>query len=141
MDALPLGLQTRVGEHGARLSGGQRQRLALARLLLADRPVVVLDEPGEHLDTETGDALMADLLAVTHDRAVLVISHRLAGLGDCDEIVVLDDGAVVERGTPGALAAAGGPYAALLDPRGRGRLPLLGSAAGRPGAAGGAAAA
>ncbi len=114
VDALPLGLQTRVGEHGARLSGGQRQRLALARLLLADRPVVVLDEPGEHLDTETGDALMADLLAVTQDRAVLVISHRLAGLGDCDEIIVLDGGAVVERGTPGALAAAGGPYAALL---------------------------
>jgi thiol reductant ABC exporter CydC subunit len=114
VDALPLGLQTRVGEHGARLSGGQRQRLALARLLLADRPVVILDEPGEHLDTETGDALMADLLAVTQDRAVLVISHRLAGLGDCDEIVVLDGGAVVERGAPGALAAAGGPYAALL---------------------------
>ncbi|NED89140.1 ATP-binding cassette domain-containing protein, partial [Streptomyces sp. SID11233] len=65
VDTLPHGLGTLVGEHGARLSGGQRQRLALARALLADFPVLVLDEPAEHLDLETADALTRDLLAAT----------------------------------------------------------------------------
>jgi ABC-type multidrug transport system fused ATPase/permease subunit len=111
VDTLPEGLATRVGEHGARLSGGQRQRLALARLLLADFPVVVLDEPGEHLDTATADALLADLLAATSGRTTVVISHRLTGLEGVDEIVVLDHGAVVERGGHGELLARGGWYA------------------------------
>lgn len=111
IDALPDGLATRVGEHGARLSGGQRQRLALARLLLADFPVVVLDEPGEHLDTATADALMGDLLVATSGRTTVVISHRLTGLEDVDEIVVLEHGEVVERGGHGELLARGGWYA------------------------------
>ena len=75
-DSLPAGLDTPVGEHGAQLSGGQRQRLALARVLLADFPVVILDEPAEHLDEETADALTADLLAATAGRTVLLITHR-----------------------------------------------------------------
>ena len=79
-DALPDGLDTLVGEHGARLSGGQRQRLALARALLADFPVLVLDEPAEHLDLPTADALTADLLAATEGRTTVLITHRLAGL-------------------------------------------------------------
>jgi thiol reductant ABC exporter CydC subunit len=111
IDTLPDGLSTRVGEHGARLSGGQRQRLALARLLLADFPVVVLDEPGEHLDTATADALMQDLLAATSGRSTVVISHRLTGLEGVDEIVVLDHGRIVERGGHGDLLARGGWYA------------------------------
>ncbi|MDH6141511.1 ATP-binding cassette subfamily C protein CydCD [Kitasatospora sp. GP30] len=104
---LPQDLDTMVGEHGARLSGGQRQRLALARALLADFPLLILDEPAEHLDLPTADALMADLLAATEDRATLLITHRLAPLAtaDVDEILVLADGRVAERGSWGELMA------------------------------------
>jgi ATP-binding cassette subfamily C protein CydCD len=97
--ALPDGLDTMVGEHGAALSGGQRQRLALARALLADFPVLVLDEPAEHLDLPTADALTADLLTATRGRATVLITHRLAGLDAVDEILVLDAGRVAQRGT------------------------------------------
>ena len=108
-DSLPEGLDTLVGEHGARLSGGQRQRLALARALLADFPVLVLDEPAEHLDLPTADALTADLLAATEGRTTLLITHRLAGLRAVDEVIVLDRGRVVQRGTYAELAAVPGP--------------------------------
>ncbi|MFE9650356.1 thiol reductant ABC exporter subunit CydD [Streptomyces sp. NPDC006365] len=107
--SLPAGLDTPVGEHGARLSGGQRQRLALARALLADFPVLVLDEPAEHLDLPTADALTADLLAATQGRATVLITHRLTGLEDVDEIVVLDQGRVVQHGTWDELVALDGP--------------------------------
>ncbi|MFJ2891751.1 thiol reductant ABC exporter subunit CydD [Streptomyces sp. NPDC087305] len=108
-DGLPEGLDTLVGEHGARLSGGQRQRLALARALLADFPVLVLDEPAEHLDLATADALTADLLAATEGRTTLLITHRLAGLEDVDEVIVLDEGRVVQRGPFAGLASVEGP--------------------------------
>ncbi|WP_039933114.1 thiol reductant ABC exporter subunit CydD [Streptomyces viridochromogenes] len=108
-DSLPDGLDTLVGEHGARLSGGQRQRLALARALLADFPVLVLDEPAEHLDLPTADALTADLLAATEGRTTLLITHRLAGLGAVDEVIVLDQGRVAQRGAYAELVAADGP--------------------------------
>ncbi|MEV8127013.1 thiol reductant ABC exporter subunit CydD [Streptomyces sp. NPDC085944] len=108
-DSLPDGLDTLVGEHGARLSGGQRQRLALARALLADFPVLVLDEPAEHLDLPTADALTTDLLAATEGRTTLLITHRLAGLRAVDEVIVLDRGRVVQRGTYAELAAVPGP--------------------------------
>ncbi|WP_405905310.1 thiol reductant ABC exporter subunit CydD [Streptomyces sp. NBC_00828] len=106
---LPDGLDTLVGEHGARLSGGQRQRLALARALLADFPVLVLDEPAEHLDLPTADALTADLLTATRGRATVLITHRLTGLEVADEIVVLDRGHVVQRGRWDELVAVEGP--------------------------------
>ncbi|WP_435615836.1 thiol reductant ABC exporter subunit CydD [Streptomyces coelicoflavus] len=108
-DGLPDGLDTLVGEHGARLSGGQRQRLALARALLADFPVLVLDEPAEHLDLPTADALTADLLAATEGRTTLLITHRLAGLRAVDEVIVLDRGRVAQRGTYAELVAVPGP--------------------------------
>ncbi|MFF8730001.1 thiol reductant ABC exporter subunit CydD [Streptomyces sp. NPDC015171] len=108
-DSLPDGLDTLVGEHGARLSGGQRQRLALARALLAGFPVLVLDEPAEHLDLPTADALTADLLAATEGRTTLLITHRLAGLDAVDEVVVLDAGRVVQRGPYERLVAEEGP--------------------------------
>ncbi|WP_328880572.1 thiol reductant ABC exporter subunit CydD [Streptomyces sp. NBC_00299] len=114
-DGLPDGLDTLVGEHGARLSGGQRQRLALARALLADFPVLVLDEPAEHLDLPTADALTADLLAATEGRTTLLITHRLAGLEAVDEVVVLDQGRVVQRGTFAELAAADGPLRGMVE--------------------------
>ncbi|MFB7630727.1 thiol reductant ABC exporter subunit CydD [Streptomyces sp. NPDC056149] len=112
---LPDGLDTMVGEHGARLSGGQRQRLALARALLADFPVLVLDEPAEHLDLATADALTADLLAATEGRTTLLITHRLAGLDAVDEVLVLDRGRVTQRGTYAELAAADGPFRRMLE--------------------------
>ncbi|WP_369272126.1 thiol reductant ABC exporter subunit CydD [Streptomyces sp. R11] len=114
-DGLPDGLDTLVGEHGARLSGGQRQRLALARALLADFPFLVLDEPAEHLDLPTADALTADLLAATEGRTTLLITHRLAGLEAVDEVVVLDEGRVAQRGTFAELAAVDGPLRAMVE--------------------------
>lgn len=113
LDALPRGLSTEVGQFGARLSGGQRQRVAVARALLAEFPVLVLDEPAEHLDPPAADALTADLLALTEGHSVLLITHRLAGLDAVDEVVVLHEGRVAERGTHAALVAAGGRYAGL----------------------------
>ncbi|MEU5237646.1 thiol reductant ABC exporter subunit CydD [Streptomyces lydicus] len=112
---LPDGLDTMVGEHGARLSGGQRQRLALARALLADFPVLVLDEPAEHLDLATADALIADLLAATEGRTTVLITHRLTGLEAVDEVLVLDHGRVVQRGGHAELAAADGPFRRMLE--------------------------
>ncbi|CAM5584293.1 ABC transporter [Streptomyces canarius] len=109
VDVLPDGLDTLVGEHGARLSGGQRQRLALARALLAGFPVLVLDEPAEHLDLPTADALTADLLAATEGRTTLLITHRLAGLDAVDEVIVLDAGRVVQRGPYERLITEDGP--------------------------------
>lgn len=114
-DSLPQGLDTLVGEHGARLSGGQRQRLALARALLADFPVLVLDEPAEHLDLPTADALTADLMAATEGRTTLLITHRLAGLDAVDEVIVLDGGRVAQRGTYAELAVVEGPLRRMLD--------------------------
>ncbi len=113
--ALPEGLDTAVGEHGARLSGGQRQRLALARALLADFPVLVLDEPAEHLDLPTADALTADLLTATRGRATVLITHRLTGLEAVDEVLVLDAGRVVQRGPYAELAAEDGPLRRMLE--------------------------
>ncbi|MFD9073514.1 thiol reductant ABC exporter subunit CydD [Streptomyces lasiicapitis] len=113
--SLPDGLDTLVGEHGARLSGGQRQRLALARALLADFPVLVLDEPAEHLDLPTADALTTDLLAATEGRTTLLITHRLAGLDKVDEVLVLEEGRVAQRGTYAELVAVDGPLRRMRE--------------------------
>ncbi|ROQ33160.1 ATP-binding cassette subfamily C protein CydCD [Streptomyces sp. PanSC19] len=115
VDGLPAGLDTLVGEHGSRLSGGQRQRLALARALLADFPVLVLDEPAEHLDLATADALTDDLLRATEGRTTVLITHRLHGLDAVDEVVVLDEGQTVQRGPYAELAVADGPLRRMLE--------------------------
>jgi ATP-binding cassette, subfamily C, bacterial CydC len=110
---LPQGWDTPVGSHGAALSGGERQRLALARALLADPALLVLDEPTAHLDLANRQSLTADLLAATAGRATLLITHYLDGLAAVDEVVVLDHGRVAERGTHACLLAAGGNYARM----------------------------
>ena len=102
-----------VGENGSRLSGGQRQRLLLARALLGRHRVLLLDEPTEHLDDDTADAMTADILAATRDRSLILVTHRLTGLEAFDEILVMDDGAVVERGGYTELVAAGGYFARM----------------------------
>ena len=113
LEGLPDSLRTAVGPMGARLSGGQRQRVAVARALLADFPILVLDEPGEHLEPAAADSLTADLLTLTEGRSTLLITHRLTGLEQVDEIIVLDEGRVVERGTHRDLVTSGGRYAGL----------------------------
>ena len=114
IDSLPAGLGTRVGAHGSAVSGGQAQRIALARVLLADRPVVVLDEPGEHLDPVMADLITAAALNTTQGRSVVLITHRMAHTGDCDEVLVLHEGRVVQRGSPAELRSAGGWYTGAI---------------------------
>ncbi len=110
---LPRGVDTDVGRRGRALSGGQRQRIAVARALLADFPVLVLDEPGEHLEPAAADALVADVLAATVGHTLVLITHRMAGLEAMDEVILLDRGRVVERGGHDDLLASGGRYSAL----------------------------
>jgi ATP-binding cassette subfamily C protein CydC len=112
--SLPEGLDTPVGAHGATLSGGQRQRLALARALLSDPAVLVLDEPTAHLDPENRASLAADLLAVSRGRSTLLITHDLIGLDQVDEIIVLSDGRVAERGSHAELSRFDGLYHHML---------------------------
>ena len=113
---LPDALDTQVGEEGAEVSGGQRRRIALARAFLADARFLVLDEPTAHLDPAGARTLLSDLAADRTDpRGILVISHTVEGLERFDEIVVLDAGRVVERGTHAELANQGGAFASLLN--------------------------
>ncbi|MGX9415775.1 lipid A ABC transporter ATP-binding protein/permease MsbA [Vibrio sp. WJH972] len=110
---LPDGLDTIIGENGASLSGGQRQRLAIARALLRDTPVLILDEATSALDTESERAIQAALNTLQQDKTVLVIAHRLSTIEDADEILVIDQGNVIERGNHKSLIDQGGAYAQL----------------------------
>jgi subfamily B ATP-binding cassette protein MsbA len=115
VEALPLGLDTRVGESGARLSGGQRQRLAIARALLKDPPILILDEATSSLDTESERAVQQALERLMAGRTVVVIAHRLSTVHRADQLVVLSGGRIVERGRHAELLAAGGLYRRLHD--------------------------
>lgn len=114
VESLPAGWATVVGEDGGSMSGGQRQRLLLARALLADPPVLVLDEPTEGLEPATADEVLADVLDATRGRTTLLVTHRPAGLEAVDEVVVLDRGRVVMRGTHRDLLAEPGYIGAVL---------------------------
>ncbi|MGW4963924.1 thiol reductant ABC exporter subunit CydC [Nonomuraea sp. NPDC004186] len=109
------GWDAELGEDGRTVSGGQLQRLALARALLYDPPVLLLDEPAEALDEETADRLMGDLLDVTRDRTTLLVTHRLKGLESVDEVVVLEEGRVVQRGRHDELVSVPGYYRDLWE--------------------------
>ncbi len=113
VDSLPSGLDTVVGDRGHRLSGGEKQRLAIARLLLKGPGLIVLDEATAHLDSESEQALQRALDEALRDRTALVIAHRLSTVRHADEILVVDDGRILERGTHTELVERGGLYADL----------------------------
>ncbi len=112
--ALPDGLDTVLGEQGARLSGGERQRVAIARALLKDAPILLLDEPTEGLDAVTEEGVLQEILRLAEGRTLLMATHRLIGLEAMDEVVVLSGGRIVERGTHRELLRAKGLYAHLF---------------------------
>ncbi len=111
---LPGGLNTWLGDHGLRLSGGERQRVAIARAILQDRPFLILDEPVENLDAITAGKLMTTIFTVFSDRGTVFISHDLKWMRDMDEIILMSDGMVIERGTHVELVNLGGRYSELV---------------------------
>jgi ABC-type multidrug transport system, ATPase and permease components len=117
ISALPNGYDTIVGEGGASLSGGERQRISIARALLKDAPIVVLDEATASIDPENEQLIQQALTELTREKTVVVIAHRLATIEHADQILVVEDGTVIQRGTHEELLAQEGVYRRFVDAR------------------------
>jgi ATP-binding cassette subfamily B protein len=115
IESLPNGLETMVGERGHRLSGGEKQRLAIARLLLKSPSIVILDEATAHLDSENEALVQAALKEALRNRTSIVIAHRLSTIKEANQILVLNDGRIEERGRHDELVSAGGLYSELYQ--------------------------
>jgi ATP-binding cassette subfamily B protein len=111
--ATPAGYDTPVGERGLKLSGGEKQRVAIARAILKDPPILIFDEATSALDSRSEKLIQAELAGIAQNRTTLTIAHRLSTIVDADEILVLDQGRIVERGTHAVLLARGGAYARM----------------------------
>ena len=111
--SLPKGYDTRVGERGLKLSGGEKQRVAIARTLLKNPPILILDEATSALDSRTEASIQQVLKDMTQQRTTIVVAHRLSTVVDADEIIVLEQGRIAERGSHAALVASGGLYAQM----------------------------
>ena len=117
ISALPEGYDTAIGEGGASLSGGEKQRISIARAMLKDAPIIILDEATANVDPENEDRLQKAIEALTHEKTVLMIAHRLKTVRQADQILVLDRGRIVQQGTHDALAWEDGLYRRFLTGR------------------------
>ena len=115
---LPAGLDTMLGERGVNLSGGQRQRTAIARVLLLEPRILLLDDAFSSVDTDTSHRILAAIQPIMAGRTTIVVAHRVATVSHADQIIVLDEGRIVERGTHDGLIEGGGLYAALYRDQG-----------------------
>jgi len=115
IERMPDGYDTVVGERGMEMSGGQRQRVAIARAILRDPPILILDEATSALDTESERLIQQAIETLLEGRTVFVVAHRLSTVRRADEILLLDEGRIVERGDHAALVARGGRYKQLYD--------------------------
>jgi ATP-binding cassette subfamily B protein len=114
ISALPEGYDTLIGERGTRLSGGERQRISIARAILKDAPILVLDEATSNVDAASERGIQEGLSRLMRGRTTLVIAHRLSTIQDAERILVLDDGRVAEQGAPKELKARGGIFSELM---------------------------
>ena len=117
IDALPDGYSTMVGEGGATLSGGEKQRLSIARAMLKDAPIVIFDEATANVDPENEDRLQAAIEALTRDKTIIMIAHRLKTVKHADQNIVLDGGRIIQRGTHEELLAQKGIYSEFVGMR------------------------